>query len=438
MRSLINYDVIYSDGRLSVRKGFTRFNDTVLPAVATQIYPFVDMDGNEHILAILDTSTLLGDWDKWYEIMASGAHSVIRNQGSTAPRPCFSVGNRCFFGTTTDFYWTDHTQLAAATKSYHVGIFSPDQGPRVSGSTVSGNYGGVWGLTDIQTTTRRRLAASFTVTPTQRVRGIRIIVQWQVDATDRAGSVRVRLCADDGGEPGSTLTNGTSEWYPFTSLTMGNEHEIELSLPDFVTLTAATTYWIVAECDDIYYQTYDGAAFLLLLEHNLEAGAMRWDHATQSWQAHNQKILFWLGGLQASQYYDYVITYYNTTYGSESRPSSSERTLTAATPAAPEDYSQSAASVTYADSPFGQVDRIRIYRRLVGDDPDSTPADENYYLVAEAEEGASPFLDTVSDDLLGGQLQTEDHYCYDGFDDSLRPSHVIPYAACLWKGRLWM
>jgi hypothetical protein len=136
MRRLINYDIVYSDGRLRVRKGFSRFNDTALAAPANQIYPFVDMDGNEHLLGILDTSTLPGDFDKWYEIMASGAHNIIHNAGASAPRPAFSLGNRFFFGinaggTTPGLRWTDDTALAAATKSYQVGINVPTGTPLV-------------------------------------------------------------------------------------------------------------------------------------------------------------------------------------------------------------------------------------------------------------------------------------------------------------------
>jgi hypothetical protein len=426
MRSLINYDIVYSDGRLRVRKGFSRFNDTALPAVATQIYPFIDLDGNEHILAVV-----AGNEDSWYKVNASGAHVEVVADYSIAPRPVVQIGNRVFLGSDDDWWWADDTTLGAATTSYLVGIRKPSEGPRVTAAATSGYPAspGAGGMT-MRGDSWSKYASEFTVDPTQQVGYVRASLKWELLSGEGAGSVRVVITTDSAGEPGSAVDNATSEWIPIMSIgPSGAYRNVDFIFENKFALTAGTTYWLVFEVDQAYLDNWHIDFYLAIEQVFNQVDALKWDIVTTSWTYEGFKAEFSIGGLEGNKYYDYVITYFNSTYGIESRPSDRERIYTAA--------DQAAVSIAYSDSPFGDVDRIRIYRRLVGDTPDGTPADENYYLVWEAEEGESPFFDTMSDAVLGGQLQTDDHYCYFDIDDSLRPAKLNPNVACLWKGRVW-
>ena len=199
-RSLKNFDIIYSDGRLRVRKGYEKYNAVALAGAPTQLYHFRTMSDPDksHVLCIAD--------DNWYVAEATGAHTQLSTEDATAPRPVFEYGDRVFFGTDgsgTDigFRWTDDTAIGAAT-SYRVGIVRPAGPPGVTlmtseghvpAVTLSPNVAAIAGGAGLRLNaiTHIQLAGDYTPAADQTVRNI--ILHFMPLFTTQRGSIRVSI-----------------------------------------------------------------------------------------------------------------------------------------------------------------------------------------------------------------------------------------------------
>lgn len=451
MRTLQNFDVIYTDGRLRVRPGYTRWNTTALPAVATQLFYFVPLDNpsNAHLLGISNS--------RWYGISEAGAHNLLSTEPATARRPVLTVGERCFFGTDTGWRWTDDSSIGGATKSYRVGIRRSTQPPSVSERVVDGHSDHDV-LTILNTTTQRRIAIPFQLahrTAFSRV-NLHVLRQGVFAATDQ-GNVRIGIYEDSGG-PSNTLADGLaattssalSDWMnvlrlPHGLLAAAAYREFELRGP--LTLEGSTTYWIVLEGDDEYYDImtlpfgpYCGVTSETAPAVYAHGKLQTYDLPGTAWNEADFEARFYIGGLVQDAIYDYVITYYNESYIIESRPSDYMRLeVTGGTPAI---------QLTGRLTTDGQVDKVRLYRREL--DVDAVPPQDLdtseeeildvYRLVGEATPGDA-FIDALVADDLGAVLQTQDHYTWDDVNEAgedLRDAAILPAITVLWKDRVWL
>ena len=443
MRTLENFDVIYTDGRLRVRPGYTRWNDTALPAVATQLFYFVPLDSPDsaHLLGISNS--------RWYGISEVGAHNLLKNEAATARRPVLTVGERCFFGTDTGWYWTDNSSIGGATKSYRVGIKKPTVAPALARTPEAGPRVAVipgariW----LNTTDQRRFAAKMVLGSATKIGSMRMCIS-KPSAVTPDGNVVLKIFTDNAGTPSTTLAdpNLVSWPWPVANLAVNfaggiNANTKVFQFPEVVEL-AAGTYWVVLEADAEYRTNYSiapAAEFYCDILYD-QPGVPDWGYAkwwnavTTSWDATNYEPHLLIGGLNATYWYDYVFTYFNTTYLSESRPSVRERVKPIVT-----ERSVVVSGLTASADP--QVDKVRIYRRQVtnADDMDEDIADA-YKFVAEVNEAAS-YTDYATTDDLGAELQTQNHYAWDDVDDTnekLRDTAVLPAIHVLWKDRVWL
>lgn len=442
LRTLRNYFIDYSDGRLKVRNGYTRWNDTALAAVAKQLFWFGDLDQNEHLLAIAN--------DLWYKVAESGAHTQISTEAATARRPVVQVGNRAFFGTDgasndIGFRWTDDTAIDSGT-SYRTGIAKPDANLSAVPTAAIGHSVAVTGTTlRLNTTSQQEIGAQFVLTQTMSIGSMSVSVM-RPGAIAMAGNVRIQIYTDDSGDPSTTRVDdkAISAWFPVAVMPIKGAVALADTLKLFVFRgtfnLAAGTYWAVLETDDSYKDNFSA---VLGLEAYCELGndtpgngvpdfAFAKVSDGASWTGTAKEVYFQIGGLDDSKFYDYVVTYNNSTYGIESRQSDPLRVdPTAALPTM---------TLTLPTSSDPQVDTVRVYRREV-DNNDDTDDDitDTYKYVDEGSEGAV-LVDTVPTANLGAELQTQDHYRFDEVDDSgdeVRTSALLPAVAVYWKSRIW-
>lgn len=438
LRDLVNYDILYTDGRLRIRPGYNRWNTNVLPAPAMQLYPFVDQQENFHLLGISNS--------RWYDISEAGTHTMLSTQAATARRPVVSYGNRVIFGTDTGLRWTDDASIGGANPSYRLGILRPDQTPGVAARAGVGNIVGVaypppppnllwW---EINNTTREKIAAKFVCTGTAKYFGL--YVRWmQVAIGVGTGQIRFAVYDDSGGKPNALMDDDLiTDWTPIKVGAPGSYRDNWLPFQAGYQFDAGTTYWIVVEANSDYYSNYDGSGpnyfFVAFGYSAAPAGdAYKWDGL--AWVASTNELAYTLGGLTTDDYYDYVITYFNSTYAIESRASRRSERVKRNT------FVQDQLRVSWTAPTDPQVDRVRVYRRHVGSDPDvaESTITDTYKLAGEAAAGTLYYDDGTETDYLMDDLQTDDHYALDETDedyDSLRPTAVIPAGMCEWKGRL--
>lgn len=457
LRVMKNYKIIYTDGRLQMRPGYERWNDTELDTPATQLFWFADLEGNENLLGIQ------GDIKQWNAIKESGAHVVLDGFIATARRPITQFGGRVFYGannvgTGAPWRWTDNDSIdGAGPYSYRAGIKKPTESPNMYlvGAQGAGLGGGPlsWDLV-INTTTRRKVAMEITVT-TRQLKVKVVTVSMAKVGSGGTGSVRVKIYTDDGGEPSSTLVddNAVSAWQLVRNFAAVNgNNEIIFPFSDSFYLEAETKYWIELEGDTAYYSTFNGVAgdtafYAVVLSRLIPpvspdyayGPSLEWNANTSTW---NENVLnegiFRIGYLEKDKYYDYVFTYYNSTHGIESRKSPYARIQ----------------ATEWKDIRFGgyvysldnnQVDKIRIYRRKLADGEDADNVDDDvadpYKFVAEIDHGVPiAFSDSIPTTYLGAELQTDDHFCIDDVSDDegeIRQTALVPHVAVLWKGRIW-
>lgn len=531
LRRLKNFDIIYTDGRLRMRKGYDRFNATELAGSPTQLFHYrmmTDPD-TDHVLCIAN--------DLWYKVAETGAHTQISDEAATAPRPVVQFGDRVFFGTDGDgsdigFRWTDDTAIGTGD-SYRVGIEPPDNPPNLSIETADGRRAaGDIGVI-LNSTNTRRIGIPFQLrSPTAFSEVFLRMFRSGLSAT-KQGAIRVAIYTDVSGEPSTVLvdeqtvtaSNAVSEAVNVRTLSFDPDYAyVTFRLRgqiDF--LDTLTPYWIVLEGDSDYYTNYllaGGESFYVALRAAdippaaTFGEALAYNTATSLWESGlAAEAIFYVGRVAASieattiafvdsdpdtitdsangflnaglkdgdtitvtgaggnngdytidtagagaltlvatdsltnagggpsitivatNYYEYLMTFVNSSYLVESRPSDPLRI-----------QPTQAAAITTINVPVsmdGQVDRVRIYRRELGSGEGLFTLDsdilDTYKFILETNEGAQ-----VNDGLPtgggGAELQTEDHYGFDYFDpadDSYRSESLQPNVAVSWKSRIW-
>jgi len=448
LRTLKNYFIDYSDGRLKTRNGYTRWNDTTLANVAKQLFWFADLSGNEHLLGIANSL--------WYKINESGAHVLMNADAATARRPIVSAGNRCFFGTDTDAYWTDDTALGGATRSYRLGIVAPTNVPLATLAAGEGSVSvatppddtaqaanALIGLRLRSGATQVMLAMAYTPSSDQTIRTIPLYI---LPMHQGAGRGSFRASIHTGATEPATDPVGTeavSDYIDITAYTADEAVWVEAVLQEEITLTAGTQYWVVLSSDHWYQTNYidpvgnAGNGFYISFAYGGPApSGTSLSLNAGGWADQNDDYIatYLIGGLHPGHYYDYKTTFYNDTYKSESRPSPASVRVDPV-------IGTNRVTISTENSSDGQVDFVGIYRRDRGDDP-TLLEDEivgEYLWVGNAGVGLT-YTDKKGTAQLGAELRSENHYLYDDTDDEgtgVRETALIPAVWAYWKGRLW-
>lgn len=445
LRTLKNYFIDYSDGRLKVRNGYSRWNDTALDNPAQQLFYFVDLSQNEQLIGIVEDTA--DDVEKWHLINESGAHAVLKDEIATPRRPVVSIGNRCVFGTDTDLYWLDSNGTA-----YRLGIARPSDQVTVALAAGQGNIGSFTLPTDAQQAGapnvglrlndagQERLAMVYTPGADQTIQNIPI--NFRAYHGGAAGSFRTSIYT--GAAQPTTLLN-VSDWVIISAYTADEISWVDTLFREDITLTTGTKYWIVLESDDLYKTLFAdpaaaGAGNGVYVSFAYTSSApngdsLMYDGATWSWQLRDYMATFLLGGLLPNNYYDYRITLLNDTYKSESRPGPiTEPSLLPV-------LATNRVTVTGPTSSDAQVDFAGIYRRDRGDDDTIGES-----LITGAFEWAGKvalsgaFTDKLGTTQLGEAVSSDDHYLYDDFEDEgggVRDAALVPAVMTYWKSRLW-
>jgi hypothetical protein len=447
LHTLDNLKLKYEGGlaRMIVRNGYERWNTEPTAGPVLQLYNFVNQVRDEYLMGVVD----LAGGDRWYRFIKDSTHELLVDENATVPQgssaiknlPIITVGNRVMFGTDSNWRWADADSFYETVKSYQVGIDPPSAPPGVTigtaiGQTVTAGAANI----DLNATTHRKIAFRIDITTPTRVNTINLYKNRGVPALD--GNVKIGIYTDSSGLPSSTLAdeNAQSDWLPVSLINLVTEYT-GFVLRSQVTLPVGT-YWIVNYGDDTYYANYVAVPFYVANLSYINAVSPTnysikvYDHASSAWGTYANSVgVFYFGGIAQNHIYDYLCTFYNSTYGIESRPS--DHTRIEFTGAAP------TAIITAPTSADLQVDKVRIYRRVLDDGLEviAPEADitNKYGYIGEATEGAS-FHDYVSELGLGGELQTLDHYRIGEPDDS--DPHVrlavLPRIACFWKGRVFV
>lgn len=451
MRTLKNMEIIYTDGRLRMRKGYDRYNSTPLATPATQLFWFDPIDQSE-------AGVLLGIYDnKWYKISESGSHINLSTDTATARQPIVQFGNRVFFGTDTSWRWTDSDQLAGAPKSIDVGIEKPPSAPyMVLGNTLghwSAAHNGAGTLKKLNASDLNKWAFKFTISGSvidneYEISHVRLLLK---RTGDPLGEVRAEIRTDDGGDPEPAITNGISFHIPTASINTSNDW-IDFLFPDKLRLTDTDSpYWLVVDTNQQYQANFDGSNYIEVIGEAINGHAVlhgkskRYSGNDSLWHEEDFEGHFWLGGIffddgdpTKTQWFDYVHTFYNSTYSVESRPSDNARVESV-------QYQRVGRWNGY-ESPVDDdmVDKVRLYRREVdARDTEEDSITDTYKFVGEQDyphASAPHLIDAILTDYLGPELQTTNHYKYSDTDDSgdkLREAALQPYLAVPWKDRIW-
>lgn len=446
LRTLKNYFIDYSDGRLKTRLGYDRWNDTELDDVATQLFWFSDLEQNENLLGIVDGT--------WYQIKETGAHNQINTDTATARRPIVAAGQRVFFGTDTEAYWTDDSELPGGVSAFRLGIVPPQNVPTVSSAASQGNNGVFTFPNDQQQSDtavglrldgagHTKLAMAYTPGEDQAITNVPLYIRVYHQNTGR-GSFRVAIhtgATEPAASPISTQT--VSDYIDILGYTPDEGSWVDPQLQGEVELDSGTKYWFVLESDSWYIDNFTaplggqyGIGFYVSFAYTGGAAgdALMYDGSNWSNQTQNRMASFLVGGMNPGAYYDYKTTFYNDTYKSESRPSPVSLRLNGDMPA-------NRGTISTEASGDGQVDFVGVYRRDRGEDP-TTDEDDitgKFLWVGKAAVGLT-YTDTKSTRQLGAELQSDDHYLYDDTDaegTGVRETALIPEVMTYWKGRLW-
>jgi len=444
LRTLKNYRLTYSgDGaKLKIRKGYTRFNSNEMAAPATQLFWFKDLDGNEHLLGIIDSGSVTG---LWRTVTESGAHLTLTTERTTARQPIVQAGNRVFFGTDKNgvgdigWRWVDNTSILAST-SYRVGIVRPapptiTATPAASGHIATSDTSIVMNATD-----QRKLAVQYDTGGSDETVTAIIIKVRRLSTTQTDSSWTCRIRTNNGGEPSTTLVGDKAISTPISvpTFSTGTDGYKRFLFYGEVTLAANSTFFFEFEGDNDYYTKYNGGTYeaALRLEgvsptHDF-GPAQKFDNGGGGWAdvASDKEGIFYLSGIDETKAYGYVVTYVNSTHNIESRPSEEERR----TIAEAQDF-----TVNHNATADGQVDKVRIYRReMDGIEDQESDITDTYKFVAEADE-SSAHVDNLGTISLGAELQTNDHYRFDEVSNDnqdVRDAALLPFVVVYWKGRI--
>lgn len=451
--TMTNYKLKYTSGmpRLVVRKGYERWNTVETPAPVKQLYLFTDQTRNDVLMGVC------GGY--WYRFIKTTTHEKLNTGAATVPvdsaggirnLPVLTVGNRVMFATNSGWYWSDYESMDTSTKSYQIGIDPPDEPPIIQKDNAIGNdVTAGWSEVILNTTTHREVYYKLVVTDSIKISHINLYLgRWSDLAaqTTDSSNVRIGIYTDNGGAPSTTLAdeNALSDWLSTTFIPRTSRAFIGFELMSVVTLSAGT-YYIVLKGSPHYYTAYSNAvgarnyveAYRLPVGYsptNYNIGV--YDYASSTWGAYTNSLgIFYIGGLMQARIYDYVYTYYNSTYGIESRPSDFTRIQYSA--------ESPAGKMTFTAPVDTQVNKVRVYRRLLGegqtlDTPPNNVIDKYKYVAEMSYTGN--YYDSVSDLGLGGELQTFDHYRIGEADDDSpsRRTAITPTVAAFWKGRVWV
>lgn len=434
-RELTNFDIDY-DGEsadLVIRPGYTIWNDVELAAPAQQLFSFVDMDQNFNLLGIAN--------DRWTAIKETGSHVILVSEDATATRPVVSFGNRVFFGTDTDCYWSDDSSIDGANPSYRMGIVKPSAAPSLSLSNSEGRTAGIGlnltppPIVDLNNTTDVKLASLYTPAADIDVDTIWLRCMWIGGIATPVGQVRMAIYSESGGNPDDLVqSEAVSDWVAFTGYDQVTAIYIPFNMYDTISLTAGTNYWLVLESDDDYQTNYTAASpyfYFSPAAANAPASARRYSGA--AWVAGTYAFGYMLNGLNPDHWYDYKYTYANTTYNSESRPSGGSIRIQPT-------VTQNRVALSFYSSSDPQIDVVNVYRRDIGTDQyvQEDNITSNYLWVGEGSI-LSGHTDGTPPSQVGLQLHSEDHYLYDEDDDTNQGKRnaFIPKGYVLWKGRIW-
>lgn len=451
MYSLENFDIDYVEGSLKIRPGYEEWNTEELPAVPAQLYNFVDLENNSAVLGICG--------NRWYVLSEDSDHAMLIDEAATSPRPIITVDNRVIFATDSGIYWADYDSLTAVTPTcYRLGILRPDEPPTMV-NTIAGigqtEYGdaptpvSAYGVTlmIVGDSLYRYVAGGFTLTQETAISDLSIrLTRPNTNTTE--GNLRVAIYTENGGFPTTTLAdeNAISEWVGVGNVNVNTYDYLKFTLNKEITLSPGN-YFIRLQGDGAYRNAFDvvsGAADQRFVAIDYRDPAIHPAKYTVSfysadgiiWVTTGHEMRFYIGGLTDTYYYDYVITYANDAYGSESRPTDKIRIKYNA--------GYIIGMVNYPPPDDEQVDKIKLYRRTVGTDPLTLDADitDDYKFVGEIIPLVHPTViyDSTGEDSLGAVLQTQDHYCYDEIDDDegiFRDSEIIPLCMEFWKDRIW-
>lgn len=435
-RELDNFDLDY-DGEsadLVIRPGFTRWNAVELSAPAQQLYPFVDMDQNFNLLGIADS--------RWRAIKATGAHVTLVDEAATATRPVEAFGNRVFFATDTDAYWTDDTSIDGADPSFRMGIVKPGGPPTLTLANSEGRttYAINWvsppGPTlELNATTHVKIGSKYTPSSDITVSTVWIPAAYIAGVAVPDGQVRLSIMTQSASLPDTEVSgDAVSDWITITALTENEEVYIEFNLYAPVDLSNGVDYWIALESDDDYQTNYTAASPFFYIGFgwvNDPTFAARF--AGASWNASTYAFPFVINGLDPTHWYDYKYTYANETYNSESRPSEKSIRITPT-------ITQNQIFNAFFSSIDPQIEVVNVYRRDIGTDGAIQEGNiVDFFLFAGTGTILGGYTDNTSPDQIGARLHSEDHYLYDEADDTNQGKRdaFVPAGFVLWKGRIW-
>jgi hypothetical protein len=453
LKTLENYDISYEDGSLVTRDGYERYNTIVLADNPKQIFYHTNLTRTENIIL-----GIVGN--KWYKIMEATAHEKVIDEVATLTdgfkKPIFSWGDRVFFATDVGWYWTDSDRLydAEDNKYYQAGIDKPNGSLRLETIAPPGQLNPTANhyipLTRVD---KRKIAFAFIPGHQITINQIHVNMRrWAPSGTEGTGSVKLTIYANYGGKP-SNLYIAKSDFLPTTNIQYQYFQNHSFYFRESFTLQSGILYWGVVEGDDAYYDAFvmahggepiESTDFFIGLGNYHGASpiygeSLVWDTtpATDFWDTvTDSEVAFYISGLIAERIYEYVLTYVNSTYQIESRPSSYSRVYITA--------NKSVVFIAgYPSTSDDQVDKVRIYRRILNEDyeieDDTSTITDTYKFLKEIDIG-DYFWDSMNDDYLGAELQTFDHYRItegDDTNDNFRGA-IIPAGACIWKGRVWV
>ena len=441
-----NYKLKHTSGmpRLIIRNGYEVWNTTALPAPARQLYMFTNQTRDDMLMAVSNS--------KWYRLNETTAHDLVKDEASSVPvdstggvrnLPIITVGNRCMFATDNGWYWTDLDSIYSLVKSFQVGIDPPSEGPGMrseipDGVTAKANAGFIINKTD-----HRKIAFRFQLSQSTKINTVKVTMYSTVAANKRSTFVKMSIYTDNAGEPSNTLVdpNAISQWRNVNMSSTSAYEWRNFNFTESFELSSATTYWAVIEANSEYYNNFFASeptpfyvAFGSIDPAVPVYGVSKRYNLSEAWVPDTCEMQFKFSGLLEGRWYDYVITFYNSTYGIESRPSEFARIKA--------DTEVNSLSI-YPVRGDTSVDKVRLYRRMLEELDPYDLADEDvidtYKYVGECDY-MDKFYDTVGVDALGGELQTYDHYRIgetDEEDPHIRSS-VTPKVAVFWKGRVWI
>uniref|UniRef100_A0A6M3K4F2 Uncharacterized protein n=1 Tax=viral metagenome TaxID=1070528 RepID=A0A6M3K4F2_9ZZZZ len=449
LKTLENYDINFVDGSIYPRAGYERFNPDVLPVEnggVEQIFYHTNLRRDRDDIFVVAN-------ERWYRVMPTegSPHEMLIDEAVTVDngykKPMIVWGDRIFFATDSGWYWTDEDRVYDGTKYYQAGLPKPSEPPTITETDTIG-YTDDAGEVEIVLDDDAHRKITYKMTLSSQAQFDVVNIKLIKTVLEPNANLRVSIYTDNEGEPSTTLADpdAQSQWVSTFFVNVASSY-VQFLMGKQLNLSPAT-YWIVLEGDTNYYNRYTltGELSYVSILKKTAGGTpsnysiMVYNWGSKTWGTYANSIaIFYLGSLISTRLYDYVYTYLNSTYGVESRPSDHYRMSVSA------NYKMAYIVIPAISDQVDedQVDKIRIYRRLLDAGLESNATDDDitstYRLVAEIDYGDS-YNDCVSESGLGADLQTQDHYRITEADDTSnnRRDAIIPACACIWKGRIWV